>query len=354
MGQSHYTPAIRQLLAEPQQRYAIPGGDTAPLVVSSRFTVTGEATGLQAQAWSDYVGRIMTVPVSRSQRQNGFFGELHTYVLKDLIFLDTRTDPVCQLRTPAHLSRDTMRDYVFHVAVQGIIETTVNGAGECKAAQYQPGVLALDMAQPMRMVRPTPARVLAFFLPRQVVEAAIPDAPSIHGRVVGFNTPLMRLLQGELQALLIQLPAPDEPTLERSLRTCVDLLLAAFARQSQVEAGSRGAVRAALQDCIRRYIDANLYTEELTVEHLLRAFPLPRPSLYRMFEEEGGLAAYIRNCRLREAAHELLLSPEMPVTEVATGLGFQSASHFSRAFRRAYGVPPLDFRALQLDWITSR
>jgi AraC-like DNA-binding protein len=35
--------------------------------------------------------------------------------------------------------------------------------------------------------------------------------------------------------------------------------------------------------------------------------------------------------------------------EIAYGLGFSSASDFTRAFRRAYGMAPQDFRALGLD-----
>jgi AraC-like DNA-binding protein len=65
-----------------------------------------------------------------------------------------------------------------------------------------------------------------------------------------------------------------------------------------------------------------------------------------MFEHEGGLAAYIRNCRLREAADQLIQSPATPIIEIAYGLCFNSASSFTHAFRRAYGMAPQDFRAL--------
>ncbi|WP_229257276.1 helix-turn-helix domain-containing protein [Duganella callida] len=321
-----------------------------PLLMRSHFSVANELPGLQAQAWCDYVGRIMDVQISRSQHKTGFAGEIYTYVLKDLIFLDSRTDAFCQTRSAACQSRDTLRDYVFHVAVDGIIETTLFHGRQRKAEQFVPGVLALDMAQTMRMARPTAARVLAFFLPRPVVEAAIRDAPSIHGRVIGYNTPLTQLLFKQLQALCHRLPRLDDSALELILRNCAELMLAAFSKQARLEAGARNAVRTAMKQQICRYINANLYLPELTVEHLLQSFPLTRPSLYRLFEPEGGIAAYIRNCRLREAANEILLSPSARIGSIGQDLGFQDAAHFSRAFRRAYGMAPVDFRALDLDW----
>jgi len=346
-----YTAATRRHLSGQRQRYALPpalGAD--PALAINHFTVANEAPGLQAQAWRDYVGRIMDVPVSRSQRQHGFRGDITTYVLKDLIFLDTRTDAVCQVRSPGNISRDGLRDYVFHVAIEGIIETEV-GNGKRKAAQFVPGILALDMNQAMRMMRPAAARVLAFFLPRRVVEAAIPDAESIHGRVVNYSSPLTRLLLDQLMALCRTLSTLPPSELDAALRRCGDLILAAFVKQARLESGQRAAVRAAWQDKIRLYIDANLYRQDLTPEHILRTFPLSRPSLYRLFEAEGGLAAYVRNCRLREAANELVLAPETAIAEIARDLAFQSPAHFSRVFRSGYGMAPLDFRAMRLDWL---
>ena len=46
-----------------------------------------------------------------------------------------------------------------------------------------------------------------------------------------------------------------------------------------------------------------------------------------------------------ERARALLLQTEMSVTEVAVASGFESAGHFSRVYRRAFGVTPRDQRA---------
>ena len=344
-----YTAGVSQRIATRDQRYAMPddGGvasvNAAPRMLRQHFTVAAERRDLQAPAWSDYVSRILDVPVSRGQMASGFRGELDTYVFKDLVFLDSRTDPVCQRRTNARISRDAVRDYVFHVAVEGVIETDT-GAQQRKSEQFIPGILALDMGQPMQMLRPSRARVLAFFVPRAMVEAHIVDAPSIHGRVVSYTTPLTRLILDQVATLCRQLSALDDAEAAKAIRTCVQLIIAAFGKQARLAEGSRAAAQAAMLGRLQRYILSNLSEEGLTPEGILAEFAISRPTLYRMFEHEGGLGAYIRHCRLQEAASELVRAPRVTVTEIAYGLCFSSASDFTRAFRRFYGMTPQDFR----------
>ena len=77
---------------------------------------------------------------------------------------------------------------------------------------------------------------------------------------------------------------------------------------------------------------------------VVQALQLKRATIYRWFEHEGGLGVYIRNRRLREAADELVRFPHLQIAEIAYGLGFQSASDFARAFRRAFDMSPQDMR----------
>ncbi|WP_121311477.1 helix-turn-helix domain-containing protein [Paraburkholderia sp. BL17N1] len=63
---------------------------------------------------------------------------------------------------------------------------------------------------------------------------------------------------------------------------------------------------------------------------------------------------YIRHLRLRRAANELIRYPHLAVTAIAYGLGFKSASDFTRAFGRAYDIAPQDFRALAGKVVQTR
>ena len=104
--------------------------------------------------------------------------------------------------------------------------------------------------------------------------------------------------------------------------------------------------QAAMVKRVHRYVDAHLCDDQLSPESVLSALQLPRSTLYRLFQHEGGLGAYIRDLRLRHAADDLIRYPHALVLEIAFGLGFKSASVFTRAFRRAYGMAPQEYRAL--------
>ncbi|MFK2892412.1 helix-turn-helix domain-containing protein [Dyella flagellata] len=318
------------------------------------FSTAEETTRLQMLTWSDRLSRILDVPVARTQVMKGFRGELDTYVTRRLVYLDSRTDPMLQARTAACISCDTMRDYCFHIMIKGIAETETGHAQRRKSTQFMPGILALDMNQTMRMKRPTQAHVLAFFLPRTVVEAVIPNAESLHGKVVTYNSPLACLLREHVMALCHEISAMSDEQAESVLHVAADLILAAFSKDLRASHGVRAAARTAMLGRIKHYIDRHLHSGELAPEKILSSFPLARATLYRMFEDEGGLNHYIRNCRLRVAADELVRSRSIAVAEIGHRLGFSGPSDFTRAFRRAYGVAPREFRALGLEWLDDR
>ena len=352
-----YTDSVSAQIAAQHQRYAFPApaatasAQATPRVIHRHFTVSDEATALQALAWRDYVSRSVDVPLSRTQVANGFRARIDTYVLDKLAYLDTRTDPLVQIRSAAKISGDNNRDFVFHVAVDGIIETLTGPHSERKSLQFAPGILALDMGQPLRMERPAYSRVLAFFIPRAMVEERVPDAAAIHGNVIAYTSPLTRLLRDHVVTLSKALPHMNDVDAERAVRAGAELAIAAFAKQTRLSGGARAAARAALLDQIKRHIDANLHSDTLTPESVLGEFNVPRPTLYRMFEPDGGLNAYIRNCRLREAASELVRFPQTSIMEIAFGLGFNSHSDFTRSFRRIYGMSPGDYRYESLSVI---
>lgn len=319
-------------------------GSLPSSLVHQHFDTYHEPLQRQPLAMRERVSHILDMPVSRTQIANGFRGAIDSYRIKDLLFLDCLTDPFQQTRTVARISTDAVRDFVFHVMLEGTIETRTGLYPQRKSVQSRPGILALDMNQPMHMDRPA-CWVMAFFLPRAIMESVVPDAEAIHGRVIEYTSPLSRLIPAHLAELRRDLPAMSGKEGYRALETCAYLIAAAFGQETRLSGNARAAARAASFARARRYIRENLRQQDLSADSVLKASYLSRPTLYRLFEHEGGLATYIRNCRLREAADELVRFPHKAVVEIAYGLGFNSASDFNHAFRRAYDMPPVDFRA---------
>ena len=90
---------------------------------------------------------------------------------------------------------------------------------------------------------------------------------------------------------------------------------------------------------IRQYLDANA-SRNISVRELVDLTGLNRMYLTRVFTEEVGMPphAYLLGVRLQQA-RALLLKGEA-ITEVALATGFTDQAHFSRHFKRYFGLTP--------------
>jgi AraC-like DNA-binding protein len=69
--------------------------------------------------------------------------------------------------------------------------------------------------------------------------------------------------------------------------------------------------------------------------------------VHRLFTAHGATpAAYIRQRRLDRCRHDLANSAmrNVPVGAIGSRWGLPDASHFSRLFNAAYGMPPAEYR----------
>ena len=100
---------------------------------------------------------------------------------------------------------------------------------------------------------------------------------------------------------------------------------------------------------MRAYIAGHVADPTLAPAAIARAHFISRSYLDRLFEDEPRtVAEQIRDARLERCRRDLA-DPRLAdrtVLEVALGWGFQSAAHFSRAFRARYGMSPRDARAI--------
>lgn len=320
----------------------------APGFTRSHFDTRDIALHQQMQAWRDRVGHIVDTLPSKKQVDKGFCGGIDLYSVNDLVFLESYTDELRLERSLARISTDSTRFYVFYILQTGHLGN-VDGLYR-KQVVAQPGraMMALDMNQPVYGHRPG-CRIFNLFVPRELVESALPDAESIHGRVIQEQTPLFQLIYDHLSATHRELPRMTADEADAALRSAIHLVVAAFGKHAKLSGNARAAARAALFGQARRYIDANLHRPGLTPENLLANLKLPRHTLYRLFEHEGGIETYIRHRKLRAAADDLVNFPHVLVQDVAYGLGFGSPQDFSRVFRRTFDMAPQDFRALVLE-----
>ena len=74
---------------------------------------------------------------------------------------------------------------------------------------------------------------------------------------------------------------------------------------------------------------------------LAERFSMSRATLYRLFEDFGGVRHYIQMRRLLQAYRSLARMREGDrIGAIALRFGFSDQAAFSRAFRAAYGLSP--------------
>lgn len=318
------------------------------VVNSNHFTVNNEPLGRQLLAWRECVSHMIDVIPSIEKIEQPFRASIDRYTIGDRLFTDCSSDALLLDRSISRISTDNLRGYMLHVFVEGGMEfMSVHGV-QTRMSTRSCSIVFIDLNQPFRMLR-NKCRMLSLFVSRAEVEAIFPNANTLHARVLENKTPLTHILIGQILALAQELPTMSLGKAAISFDTCVELILVAFGKHTNLQGNARAAVRAAMFDKVRRYIDSHLHQTTLSPENLMATLQLPRSTIYRLFEHEGGLETYIRNCRLREAADELVKFPTLSVQEIGYGLGFKSASDFTRAFRRAYELSPQEMRSNALE-----
>jgi len=119
-------------------------------------------------------------------------------------------------------------------------------------------------------------------------------------------------------------------------------------RTSRAAAGSAG--RRHLVDRIKLLLAGDL-TRRWTLGDIAAEVPWSPIYLTQVFQEVEGMPLYRYQLHLRLARSLDLLDRYDDLTALALEVGFSSHSHFSAAFRRAYGRSPSEFKRFALGRI---
>ncbi|NMN99763.1 helix-turn-helix domain-containing protein [Gordonia sp. TBRC 11910] len=140
------------------------------------------------------------------------------------------------------------------------------------------------------------------------------------------------------------------PLVADQLGTATIELVRAFVLTASDRPQARDALAGTLGVRVHGYVRQHLRDPTLTPQSIARAHSVSVRQLYKVTAElhDGGLAHWITTQRLAGAHHELA-DPNCrhrSIAMIARSWGFVSAPHFSRRFRRAYGMTPREWREL--------
>jgi AraC-like DNA-binding protein len=179
--------------------------------------------------------------------------------------------------------------------------------------------------------------------------------PAAVAGVLGWSASSGQALSGVRAALLANhldlldrcLPGADEAARAELASATSSLLRISFETAAVPTAHGDGDPRGRIRRRIERIIRDEHSSARLDARRICALSGVSRSTLYRIFEDTGGVAAYVRTLRLRLVHDDLVDSDlaHVPINSIAARHGLHCAASFNRIFRRAFGKSPGEVRA---------
>lgn len=260
-----------------------------------------------------------------------------SYRVDTVVFELCSFGPMALARGPARRA-DPMRD---NATLWFIRAGEQHGLVEEEGFRSRPGEVHLIDTRRALHFHATRRDILTLHLPY----AAIGYDPGRHPPHLRLpaDAPATRVLAASLHEAFSTLPrlrAAEAPPLARTVAALVRGL---FGLASSEET-ARSALDAGRKRAMRAWLDGRLRDPAVDTESLCRAFAVSRTTVYRLFADQGGVAAYLRNRRLDAIYAELAVTPAARgrVRAAAERWGYHDPSHFNRLFRTRFGIAPSD------------
>ncbi len=311
-------------------------------------TVLGPAaapTTNHAERWRETINRVLGGLEVRLHRPAGDRDLIRMGDAGPLRIIDYNTGPGESRRSPRLARGPDDESYGLYAMTRGATVAEQRG----RADRFVPGDLGLvDLSQPYRC-RYTSREVVMVAFPAELSPLRRDEVSGLLGTRIDGRRGSAALLAG----LLRQLPArlEDEPGAAggRIASAVLDLLHAGLANRLGREStiGPEKRRRVLLLHC-RAFIEEHLADPALTPATVAAAHHVSLRYLHQVFEDSGDtVAGLIRRRRLDRCRSDLLDASRAarPVGAVGARWGFTEPTNFSRAFKRAFGLPPAAFRA---------
>lgn len=174
-------------------------------------------------------------------------------------------------------------------------------------------------------------------LPRHMMEKEAPAIASLAGKTLDLTRPGMTSLKHLLQEAFVFNAEGENPYLaEQFANTLINMIAVSVNLQHSDE-----ALKPDLYSRVVSFLRQNLQQPELTVAQIANVHHVSPRTISRVFAAHGTTPMnFLWQERLQACRKMLAEGKARNITQVALDHGFSDMSHFSLAFRKAFGYTP--------------
>ncbi len=306
------------------------------------FSTHGLPPADRYDAWRTLISAVFEPSFPDMRAPKNLNARARALNLGDVLLVDAAADAQGFVRSKRLIAAEGLDHYLVQVYRRGVCD---GAYGEIRNTVRPGDIKIIDLGQPFHTFN-TDFENISLTIPRATLAPLLARPDGLHGLVLPGETPLAAILAAHLRTLSDTGPVLGEADREALAAGTVQLVAACLGAAPRAREHIAAARAAAVGQAIRDFIDRHIGSPLLGPEMLAREFGISRARLYRLFEDEDGIVSYIQARRLRHCLATLTDPGQAHRRqgEIAFAAGFASDAHFSRAFRRAFGMSPSEAR----------
>jgi AraC family transcriptional regulator, positive regulator of tynA and feaB len=198
--------------------------------------------------------------------------------------------------------------------------------------------LVYDVGCPHTIVSPSLTRHEVVIVPTELLQERGFHSAKLPACKISARTGTGRIAHDFMHVTFGEAPKLSPQTAHGVADTLIDLLLLPLREScASFERGGPGA----LYERAQAFIHDHLRDPDLSIDQISMALGCTKRYLHMVFSERGiTVSEYIWRARLLNCRQELEIPGNKTITDVAFSWGFSSSSHFSRIFRKYFGIVP--------------